>query len=93
MPAKDLGTKWTCFKCGTKFYDLKKPDAVCPKCGANPQDSPTLKGTPVDRKHPAREVAVEPAVEASDAAEEDVDAEEEIPPLEEEPAEEEDLDA
>ena len=35
MPAKDLGTKHTCFKCGTKYYDLKKSDALCPKCGAS----------------------------------------------------------
>jgi uncharacterized protein (TIGR02300 family) len=38
MPAKDLGTKHTCVKCGTKFYDLKKPDAVCPKCGADQRE-------------------------------------------------------
>lgn len=34
----DLGTKYDCSECGTKFYDLGKPDAVCPKCGWNPQD-------------------------------------------------------
>jgi len=38
MPAKDLGTKHTCVKCGAKFYDLKKPDAVCPKCGADQRE-------------------------------------------------------
>ena len=31
MPAKDLGNKFVCFKCNSKFYDLKKPDPVCPK--------------------------------------------------------------
>ncbi|MBS1108580.1 MAG: hypothetical protein H6Q88_572, partial [Anaeromyxobacteraceae bacterium] len=30
MPPKDLGTKHTCFKCQTKFYDMKKPVPVCP---------------------------------------------------------------
>jgi len=41
MPAtKDLGTKHTCFKCGAKFYDLKKPNAICPKCGADQRDMP-----------------------------------------------------
>ncbi len=39
MAAKDLGTKHLCFKCGTKFYDLKKPQAVCPKCGADQKDA------------------------------------------------------
>jgi uncharacterized protein (TIGR02300 family) len=39
MAAKDLGTKHVCFKCGAKFYDLKKPNAVCPKCGADQKDA------------------------------------------------------
>ena len=43
MPAKDLGNKYVCFKCSTKFYDLKKPDPLCPKCGANQKESPALK--------------------------------------------------
>lgn len=43
MPAKDLGTKYVCFKCSTKFYDMKKPDPLCPKCGANQRESPALK--------------------------------------------------
>jgi uncharacterized protein (TIGR02300 family) len=30
-----LGNKHKCFKCGTKFYDLEKPEAICPKCGEN----------------------------------------------------------
>jgi uncharacterized protein (TIGR02300 family) len=39
MPAKDLGSKHVCFKCGAKFYDLKKPDPVCPKCGADQREA------------------------------------------------------
>jgi uncharacterized protein (TIGR02300 family) len=39
MPELKLGTKFECFNCGTKFYDLGKPEAVCPKCGANQKDS------------------------------------------------------
>jgi uncharacterized protein (TIGR02300 family) len=95
MPAKDLGTKWNCFKCGTKFYDLKKPDPVCPKCGANPQDSPALKpSTSSDKKRAPREVVEAPvAVKAeAEAGEEEVDAEDDAPPPDE-AAEEEDLDA
>jgi hypothetical protein len=38
MTAKDFGTKYVCFKCGAKFYDLKKPDPICPKCGANQKE-------------------------------------------------------
>lgn len=40
MPAKDLGNRFTCFKCQTKFYDMKKPDPICPKCGADQRESP-----------------------------------------------------
>jgi uncharacterized protein (TIGR02300 family) len=96
MPAKDMGTKWTCFKCGTKFYDLKKPDPLCPKCGANPQDSPTLKATPAEKKRAAaREVVEEPVVAAvpDEAPDDDAEVEDEVPPPEEDVAEEEDLDA
>jgi len=35
MPAKDYGTKHTCPKCGARFYDLRKPDPVCPRCGSS----------------------------------------------------------
>ena len=49
MPAKDLGTKYTCFKCGTRFYDLKKPEPTCPKCGADQRQSPANKPSPASR--------------------------------------------
>jgi uncharacterized protein (TIGR02300 family) len=41
MPELKLGTKYDCFNCGTKFYDLGKPEPVCPKCGANQKDAVT----------------------------------------------------
>lgn len=28
-----LGTRYTCSNCGTRFYDLNRPKAVCPECG------------------------------------------------------------
>lgn len=37
------GTKHSCYSCATKFYDMKKPDPKCPKCGADPRDDPALK--------------------------------------------------
>jgi uncharacterized protein (TIGR02300 family) len=39
MPELKLGTKHECFSCGTKFYDLGKPEVLCPKCGANQKDA------------------------------------------------------
>ena len=31
----DLGTKYECAECGAKFYDLGKPEPICPKCGTD----------------------------------------------------------
>ena len=47
MPELKLGTKFECFHCGTKFYDLGKGEPICPKCGSNqkdasPSDSPSV---------------------------------------------------
>lgn len=33
-----LGTKYECYSCGTKFYDLGKPHPICPSCGADQQN-------------------------------------------------------
>ena len=35
----DLGNKYDCYSCGAKFYDLGKPQPICPKCGANQKDA------------------------------------------------------
>ncbi|MEE9280463.1 MAG: FYDLN acid domain-containing protein [Myxococcota bacterium] len=37
-----LGKKWACYACGVKFYDLKKPEPVCPKCEADQRESPVF---------------------------------------------------
>jgi len=39
MPELKLGTKHECYNCVTKFYDLGKPESICPKCGANQKDA------------------------------------------------------
>jgi uncharacterized protein (TIGR02300 family) len=76
MPAKDLGSKHSCFKCSTKFYDLKKPVAICPKCGADQRESPALKAPPERRSRAAK--AVEPVLpEVDEVAEEELDEDDE----------------
>jgi len=35
MANDDWGKRYKCSKCGTRFYDLKKPKPICPQCGAN----------------------------------------------------------
>ncbi|MBF0275236.1 MAG: FYDLN acid domain-containing protein [Nitrospinae bacterium] len=34
------GTKFICFQCECKFYDLGRPEAICPQCKANQKDRP-----------------------------------------------------
>lgn len=45
-----LGKKWTCFQCATKFYDFTKPEALCPKCGANQKEAPSRPKAPKKEK-------------------------------------------
>jgi uncharacterized protein (TIGR02300 family) len=86
MPSKDLGNKHSCFKCGTKFYDLKKAVALCPKCGADQRESPALKAPASERRSRAPARPVEPEVEP---VVEEAEGEESLDELEEEPEDDE----
>ena len=77
MVAKDLGSKYICFKCSTKFYDLRKPIPVCPKCGVDQREAPVVKA-------PSRKAAAK-AVEAAEKEAPEVDEEAEKEEEEEEP--------
>jgi uncharacterized protein (TIGR02300 family) len=37
----DLGTRFKCYKCGTKFYDLGKQQPLCPSCGEDQNNEDT----------------------------------------------------
>ena len=76
MPAKDLGTKHICFKCGTKFYDLKKAEPICPKCGADQRHGPASKPSPAAERRrapPKAAVAAAPVEPEGDEPEADLD--------------------
>ena len=79
MPAKDLGNKHVCFKCAAKFYDLKKPDPICPKCGSDQREA-TAK--PEGRR--SRLSAVPKIIEAVEPAEKEEGDEDEAEEVEEE---------
>lgn len=68
-PPKDLGTRHTCWNCGAKFYDLKKPEPSCPKCGSDPRNAPVVK----EPARPAKKAAAapEPARSIDDEQEDD----------------------
>lgn len=90
--AKDLGNKFICFKCNSKFYDLKKPDPVCPKCGADQRDSPANRPTEGRRgRLAAVPKIIEPIEPAEPAAAEGEEEEEKIEEFEDEEAAEEDV--
>lgn len=35
-----LGTRYVCYACGTKFYDLGKPVPTCPECSVDQREAP-----------------------------------------------------
>jgi hypothetical protein len=35
-----LGTRYVCYSCGTKFYDLNKPIPNCPECRSDQREAP-----------------------------------------------------
>lgn len=79
--ARDLGTKYTCFKCATKFYDLKKPAPTCPKCGADQREAPVPKvaTTRQARAAAAREEELAAAAEEEESEDEEEEEEEAEP--------------
>ncbi|HUR81783.1 MAG TPA: FYDLN acid domain-containing protein [Thermoanaerobaculia bacterium] len=91
----ELGKKYTCYSCHTKFYDLGKPVPLCPKCGADQRDADE---TPVYTAPRSRRVAVEEPVEeeeftpAAPTAESSDEEGEEFTPAEDEREEEADDD-
>ena len=55
----DLGKKYECFNCGTKFYNLGKPEAICPKCGANQKNAKSDEAPPPVPRPPRRSALLE----------------------------------
>jgi uncharacterized protein (TIGR02300 family) len=81
MVKAEWGTKRTCPKCGTRFYDLGKEDPVtCIECGIAWDPEPVLKSKqPMPFDAPKKEVVVDEKEDSDLAAEDlaiDEDAEE-----------------
>jgi len=73
LRTEDRGTKHECLRCQTKFYDLLRPQIVCPRCGVDQtEEAAKLHAAAVARKKQrAKPVAaikpeVEPDAEADD---------------------------
>lgn len=75
----DLGRKYTCYSCHTKFYDLGKPEPLCPKCGADQRDAdetpvytaPRGRSRVVEEPVEDEEIAPAPSAEAGESDEEE----------------------
>jgi hypothetical protein len=76
----DLGKKYTCYSCHTKFYDLGKAVPVCPKCGADQRDAEEAPVVTSSRGRGARSAPPPPVVE--EPIDEDFGAEGEAPAAE-----------
>jgi len=81
MAKPELGTKRVCVACSTRFYDLMKSPAICPKCGTEqPLDQPRIRrpgGNVVEEKR-VKKPAPAPGIEDVDVEVEGVeDVEEE----------------
>jgi uncharacterized protein (TIGR02300 family) len=87
MAKPELGLKRVCVACGTKFYDLARAPAVCPKCGTEqPAEQPKLRraagALPAEDKVKKRPAA-EPELEGEEVEIEDVESDEAIEDAEE----------
>ena len=90
MVKAEWGTKRSCPKCGTRFYDLGKEDPVtCLNCGIAWDPEPVLKSKqPLPYDAPAKQAAEKPEEEDADLAAEGLDIDEDA---EENPDDEVDL--
>jgi hypothetical protein len=83
-PNPDLGKKFTCFKCECKFYDLGRPEPLCPRCGADQREDPSpdpseayvmsrRRGRKPKTKRPTPKVIEAPVDEGGDMLDDDPD--------------------
>ena len=49
-----LGARWGCYSCGVKFYDLGKPEPICPRCQSDQRQSPKFEQPKAKRARPAK---------------------------------------
>jgi DNA-directed RNA polymerase subunit RPC12/RpoP len=62
-----LGVKYECFECGAKFYDLNRPEPLCPKCGTDqrmrPKHDPKARPSPPEPRRPRPDSGMAPLLE------------------------------
>jgi hypothetical protein len=58
-----LGARWSCYSCGAKFYDMHKPEPICPRCQADQRQSPKFEQPKPKRSRPPKKTPVRPPPE------------------------------
>lgn len=58
----ELGIRYKCYECETKFYDLNRPQPLCPSCGKDQNEKKVDK--PYKRKKWRSSFKTEPQIEA-----------------------------
>lgn len=56
MAHHKYGERYNCFECGAKFYDMRREDPICPKCGVDQRRAP--KKVTVSRSAPPRSAPI-----------------------------------
>ncbi len=81
MVKPEWGTKRTCPKCGTRFYDLNKDEpATCIECGENWSPEPVLKSKqPIPFEEEKKEKEGEADSDLADDDLEDIDDDDDSP--------------
>lgn len=85
MVKPEWGGRHICYKCGARFYDMKKEPVLCPKCGADQVKAPPKMSTGSPARARVRAVLPE-EVDVDDRPDEDFEEIEEIGLEEIEPA-------
>ncbi len=85
MAKPEMGLKRVCVACGTKFYDLTRAPAICPKCGTEqPAEQPRIRrGSSAVADEKLKKRAVVPEAEGEEVELEDVEADEAVEDVEE----------
>jgi uncharacterized protein (TIGR02300 family) len=86
MAKPELGLKRVCVACGTKFYDLARAPAICPKCSTEQpaeQPRPRRVAGPLPPEDKVKKRATTPETEGEEVELEDVEADETIEDAEE----------
>lgn len=73
-----LGVRWTCWSCEAVFYDLNKPEAVCPKCHTDQKIQPKKEDAPRAKRDSMRALKILDDDDAATTRDEDASGEIEL---------------